>query len=392
MARGGSLLGRKAIPTLKLDFLLDCWNGRHSHISSNSQRENHAWLLELNMLELNNDQRRELINSRQRFEALRSAAARVAAYRGSMVWSRTKGADYLLHSFYDEATGARRQRSLGVRGEETERKKAEFDSGRAEARARHEAALEVMVRQAAINRALGLGRVPLLGAKIIRALGDAGLLGRGLRVIGTHALYAYEAAAGAFIDPSLTTTEDIDLLFDSRAVLRFVATEEVTERGLIGLLKRVDRSFERTSHGFRAANDEGYLVDLVKPLRDPPWGEDCAALAADKNDLTAVEIEGLVWLENAPSFEAMAIDERGAPLKMVTVDPRAFAAHKLWVSRQSSRDPVKRIRDDAQARAVAKLVTTRLEHLVYRADELEMLPRAVFDAAAPLFSKEFGGE
>ena len=173
------------------------------------------------------------------------------------------------------------------------RKKAEFDFGRAEAKARHEAALEVMVRQAAINRALGLGRVPLLGAKIIRALGDAGLLGRGVRVIGTHALYAYEAAAGVFIDPSSTTTEDIDLLFDSRAVLRFVATEEVTERGLIGLLKRVDRSFERTSHGFRAANDEGYLVDLVKPLRDPPWGEDRAALAADKNDLIAVEIEGL---------------------------------------------------------------------------------------------------
>jgi hypothetical protein len=45
------------------------------------------------MLELNNDQRRELINSRQRFEALRSAAARGAANRGSMVLSRTKGAD-----------------------------------------------------------------------------------------------------------------------------------------------------------------------------------------------------------------------------------------------------------------------------------------------------------
>jgi hypothetical protein len=349
-------------------------------------------LVELKMLELNNDQRRELINSRQRFEALRAAAARVAVYRGSMVWSRTKGADYLLRSFYDEATGARRQRSLGVRSEETQRKKVEFDSDRAEAKARHEAALEVMVRQAAINRALGLGRVPLLGAKIIRALDAAGLLGRGLRVIGTHALYAYEAAAGIFIDPGLTTTEDIDLLFDSRAVLRFVATGEVADHGLIGLLKRVDRSFERTSHVFRAANDEGHLVDLVKPLRDPPWDEDRAALAADKNDLTAVEIEGLGWLENAPSFEAMAIDERGAPLNIVTVDPRAFAAHKLWVSRQSSRDPVKRIRDDAQARAVAKLVTTRLEHLDYRADELEMLPRAVFDAAASLFSRETAGE
>lgn len=343
------------------------------------------------MLELNNDQRRELINSRQRFEALRNAAARVAAYRGSMVWSRSKDADYLLRSFYDEATGARRQRSLGVRGAATERKKAEFDSGRAEAKARHDAAREVMVRQAAINRALGLGRVPLLGAKIVRALDDAGLLGRGLRIVGTHALYAYEAAAGVFCEPDITTTEDIDLIFDSRAALRFVATERVAERGLMGLLKRVDRSFERTPQGFRAANDEGYLVDLVKPMRDPPWDEDRSALAADANDLTAVEIEGLIWLENAPSFEAMAIDERGAPLRMLTVDPRAFAAHKLWVSRQPSRDPLKRARDDAQARAVAKLVTTRLEHLAYRADELEMLPRAVFDAAAHLFVREVAG-
>jgi hypothetical protein len=343
------------------------------------------------LLELNNDQRRELINTRQRFEALRAAATRFAAYRGSMVWSSSKGADYLLRSFYDEATGARKQRSLGVRSAETERMKAEFDTGRAEAKARHAAAQEVMARQAAINRAIGLGRVPLLGAKIIRALDDAGLLGRGLRVIGTHALYAYEAAAGVFLDPDVTTTEDMDLLFDSRAVLRFVATEAVAERGLIGLLKRVDRSFERTPQGFRAANDEGYLVDLIKPLRDPPWGEDRAALGADENDLAAVEIDGVVWLENAPSFEAMAIDERGAPLRIITIDPRAFAAHKLWVARQPSRDPVKRVRDEAQARVVAKLVSTRLEHLAYRAEELEMLPRDVFDAALSLFTGPFPG-
>lgn len=344
------------------------------------------------MLELNNDQRRELINSRQRFEALRAAATRVAAYRGSMVWSSTKGADYLLRSFYDETTGARKQRSLGVRSEKTERMKAEYDAGRVEAKARHGAAQEVMARQAAINRALGLGRVPLLGAKIIRALDDAGLLGRGLRVIGTHALYAYEAAAAAFLDPGLTTTEDIDLLFDSRTALRFVATETVAERSLIGLLKRVDRSFERTAHGFRATNDEGYLVDLIKPRRDPPWGEDRSVLGADADDLAAVEIEGLVWLENAPSFEAMAIDERGAPLRIITIDPRVFAAHKLWVARQPSRDPVRRVRDEAQARVVAKLVSTQLQHLEYRAEELEMLPRAVIDAALSLFTRPSASE
>lgn len=348
-------------------------------------------LLEPEMLEPNSDQRRELINTRQRFENLRRAAARRAACRGSMVWSASKGTDYLLRSFYDEATGARRQRSLGPRSNETERLKAEFDAARAEAKARHEAAREVMVRQAAINRALGLGRVPLIAAKIIRTLTDAGLLGRGLRVIGTHALYAYEAAAGLFIEPDLTTTEDIDLLFDSRAALRFVATQDDAGRGLIGLLKRVDRSFERTPQRFRAANDEGYLVDLVKPLREPPWKADRSTLTSGLNDLTAVEIEGLVWLENAPAFEAMAIDERGAPLQMVTVDPRVFAAHKLWLSGRSGRDPAKRYRDAAQARLVAELVTSRLEHLDYRADALEMLPRRVFDAAIPLFNPRPGG-
>jgi hypothetical protein len=49
-----------------LIFLPNCWNARHFHVSSNSQREIHTWLLELNMLELNNDQRRELTTFRQR--------------------------------------------------------------------------------------------------------------------------------------------------------------------------------------------------------------------------------------------------------------------------------------------------------------------------------------
>jgi hypothetical protein len=53
-----------------------------------------------------------------------------------------------------------------------------------------------MVRQAAVNRALGLGRVPLMNARIIRALDKSGLLGAGIRVVGTNAIYAYEAIAG----------------------------------------------------------------------------------------------------------------------------------------------------------------------------------------------------
>ncbi|MGB5087412.1 MAG: nucleotidyltransferase domain-containing protein [Methylocystis silviterrae] len=343
------------------------------------------------MQDFNNDQRREMVNTRQRFEAWRAAALRLVDYRGSMVWSPTKGIDYLLRSSYDRTSAQRRQHSLGARSPETERQKAEFDRGRDQARSRFEAARDALTRQAAINRVLGLGRMPLLGAKIVRALDDAGLLGHGVRIIGTNAIYAYEAAAGVFIDPSLTTTEDIDLLFDSRATLRVMAreglaNEDVAERGLIGLLKRIDRSFEQTAEKFRAVNDEGYLVDLVKPLRAPPWASDRAEISTQENDLSAVEIEGLIWLENAQSFEAVAIDERGGPVRIVTIDPRVFAAHKWWLSHQPSRDPVKRRRDEAQARAVGRLAVGHLEHLAYRKNDLEMLPKAIFDAAAPLFA------
>lgn len=48
----------------------------------------------------------------------------------------------------------------------------------------------VVIGQAAINRAVKLGRVPLVGARIIRAIDDAGLLGNGIRVVGTNAIYA----------------------------------------------------------------------------------------------------------------------------------------------------------------------------------------------------------
>jgi len=41
--------------------------------------------------ELNSDQRREAINTQQRYAALREAKARAEGYGGSMIWTETKG-------------------------------------------------------------------------------------------------------------------------------------------------------------------------------------------------------------------------------------------------------------------------------------------------------------
>lgn len=337
---------------------------------------------------LDGDQRRETVNTRQRFDHFRDAKARADGYRGSMVFATVNGSDYLLRSFYDPKTGRRRQTSLGPRNLDAERTKAEFDTGREEAEDRLAAARDGVERQAGLNRALGLGRVPLLAARIVRALDAAGLLGRGLRVVGTHALYAYEAAAGLRFAPAVTTTDDIDLLLDARASIVLQAGEDLPERSLMGLLRRVDRSFERGRQTYRASNRDGFFVDLVRPMRHPPRQDERSGIADAATDLDAVQIEGLIWNENSPAFIATAIDSRGFPLCMVAPDPRAFAVHKLWMSRRADRDPLKKVRDAAQARAVAGLVARHMPHLPFRPEEMRSFPRDVVAAAAPLFAAE----
>jgi hypothetical protein len=335
--------------------------------------------------ELNGDQRREVVNSQQRYAAYRQAAERAKGYRGSMTWTEIKGHEYLIRSHYDKS-GVRRQTSLGLRSKETEALKHEFEHGRADTQSRLKNLQEVMTRQSAINRAIALGRVPLIGAKIIRALDQAAILGAGVRVLGTNAIYAYEAAAGVHLDPGLTTTEDIDFLFDARGELAFAASEDLTHPSLLRLLQKIDHSFVRSKQTFRAVNDDGYLVDLIKPLRNPPWAEKGQQMGAHADDLLAAEIEGLAWHESAPSFEAVAIDERGEPCRIVATDPRVWAAHKLWLSKRQDREPVKRKRDEAQAQIVGRLVAQYMPNLPYDPAQLKMLPKTVLDAAVPLFS------
>jgi hypothetical protein len=344
----------------------------------------------LNFLELNGDQRRESINTYQRFASWKSAKEEADRFKGSMVWAEDKGSQYLARSDYDRHTGIRRQRSLGPRSSVTEKQKTEFEEGRRRAKELMKHADTVLARQAAINRALKIGRVPDLPARIVRALDNSGLLGVGIRIVGTNAVYAYEATAGVFLDASLTTTEDIDLLFDARRRLRLASSNNLSDQNLMAILRKVDRSFVRDRATFRLRNRDGYLVDLIKPIPNPPWAKESDRISRAKDgrgndDVVAAGIEGLEWLENSPDFEATVIDASGLPLRIVAPDPRAFAIHKFWLAGRLNRPALKRQRDRLQAEAVAQLVTRYLIHLPYEAAELTSVPRELFDAAAPLF-------
>lgn len=320
------------------------------------------------MREMSGDQIRVMTNAVQVFEAWREVDRTFRhSYKGRLSW-RGRQRGYLYRSVGNV------HKLVGPRSPETEKLQADYTAQRTRLRERRKALQQQLDKLAPINRAYRLGRVPRVAADILRALDAEGLLGEHLLVIGTHSLFAYEAAAGVFFDDDLIATTDVDLLWDARRKLKLALLDGEAEwKGVLGILRKVDRTFERSRDGFRAANDAGYLVDLVRPLAADerrcnltgPGGE---------TDLEAAAITGLQWLINAPRFTQVAIGEDGRPVRIACIDPRVFALYKRWMATEApEREPIKRRRDREQAVAVAKLAKERLG-LPFKAKDLSALP------------------
>lgn len=137
-----------------------------------------------------------------------------------------------------------------------------------------------------------------------------------------------------------------------------LATEKLDDKGLHGLLRRVDPTFQPLAGGpFRAANDKGFMVELIAPERDL---RDSAPVTFGPEDLIATKVPNLHWLVNARKQETVVICTDGRPALMRVPDPRAFALHKAWLSRRADREPVKKGRDRAQSVLVADLLLADL--------------------------------
>ena len=333
--------------------------------------------------DLTGEQRRQFIDTQQVYEAwLNADDERLRRFVGSMRWVERNGADYLLRKVRQAET------SLGPRSQETERAFAAFTDGRQRNKDLLAGLSDRLNSLAKVNVAMGLGRVPAIAARILRRCAETNLLGKQLLVVGTNSLFAYEALAGVQISSGLVATGDIDLLFDSRRRISFVTQEKVTQSGLIGILRKVDKSFKPLQpRAFRAVNRDGYLVDLIRPkTKSILEDKSLTSIISIADDLEGAPIDGLQWLINAPKTEAIAIDERGYPVKIPTVDPRVFALHKAWLAQRPDRSAVKAVRDREQAQVAARLATGYL-NLPLDSERLKGLPAALRDAAEKTLSQ-----
>ena len=298
-----------------------------------------------------------------------------------MRWGERNGTEYLLRK-----TG-KTETSLGVRSKETEAAYEAFSRGRADNKTRLTGLSARIDELAPINVAMGLGRVPNIAARILRECDERGLLGEQLVVVGTNALYAYEILAGVHLDSGLVASGDIDLLYDARRHIS-LAVSGLSTNGLIGILQKVDESFTATHpRSFRAANRSGYLVDLIRPEAKDVFKDHLPTALTDlPDDLEGAAIFGLGWLVNSPKLDAIAVDDKGYPVRLVVIDPRAFALHKAWLSKRPDREQTKAMRDLEQAKAAA-IIATRYLKKSFDGSELTALPNALREVAPKLIEE-----
>ena len=313
------------------------------------------------MLEISATIARQYIDAVSTFEALEEAQEEAAQVRGGMYWhagpSSSPESKYLVRT-----TPAGAETSLGSYTPENAAIYERFTQRKRESVERVSGLKAALEQHQRLNRALRVGRVDPLVVALLGRLASTQLSPH-FRVVGTHALYAYEAAAGVRLDSDTLATRDIDLLWDTRKRILFSTQLAKVDSSMLGVLKKVDSTFRiRQSQKYTAVNKDGFEVDIIRRERagDDPHP---IKLSDEDEDFWVVQARRANVLLDFPGFSAVIMATNGTMARMNTVHPATFVAFKRWMANQTEREALKRRRDVLQAEAVQTLLDTYLPHV-----------------------------
>lgn len=297
---------------------------------------------------------RQYIDAVSTFEALEEARDEGAQVRGGMYW-HAGPASSPQSSYLIRTSPAGAETSLGLRTPETEAIYERFMQRKQESAERLAGLKAALAQHQRLNRALRVGRVDPLVVELLNRLSITGLSPH-FRVVGTHALYAYEAAAGLRLQADALATRDMDLLWDTRKRLQFATQLARVDSSMLGVLKKVDSTFRlRKSQLYTAVNKDGFEVDIIRRERvaDDPHP---IKLSDAEEDFWVAQARRANVLLDAPPFSAVIVASNGAMARMHTVHPATFVAFKRWMAGLREREAIKRRRDVLQADVVQALV------------------------------------
>lgn len=309
-------------------------------------------------IDIGEDARRQYIDAQATFTAWEAARKAASEVRGGMYWKRHGEAEYLIRT-----SPSNSQKSLGARSEKTEQIYQNFTVRKTEAEQRLTDLSSALERQQRMNRALFVGRAPRILIDILNKLAKEGL-SEYFTVIGTHALYAYEAAAGVrFGEAAALATQDVDLLLDTRKRLSFITQMSHVGSSVLKLIQKVDPTFKiRHDQKQTAVNSKGFEVDIIR--REPKEGDPHPLRLTEEDDeFYAVPARNAGLLLDGPRFSAMVVSSTGHMARMNTISPVTFVRFKRWMAEQPDRDAMKRQRDILQANMVEELIVEYLPHI-----------------------------
>lgn len=309
------------------------------------------------------DQCRQYLDAAGVFREHAKARQEMARVRGSMIWRDLGGKKYLIRT---SASGG--QKSLGPQSDETLGLFERFMARKERSASRYKSLAGQMTQMQRRNKAEFVGRVPKVVVSVLAALDHAGV-GEDFLAVGTHAMYAYEAACGVRVGSAAMATRDVDLLYDTRRHMKFVSALRKMDTSVIGILQKADKTFRVMPDQLQTAvNGDGFEVDIIRRMArdDDPHP---LRMSDRDEDLWAAQVPTGNRLVSGRRFEQMVVAANGDMAWMRTVHPLDFIQVKQWLAALPTRDPLKRRKDALQADVVGHLWNEYLQHLDRFADK-----------------------
>ena len=272
------------------------------------------------------NQLRQYTDAAAVFEAHGRAEKEAQTVRGSMFWRDLRGSRTLIRT---SAAGA--QHSLGKESEQTRVIFSSFMDRKEQLEQRRKTLAAKLKEMRRLNKVYGVGRTPQVVVSLLQAMDRAGIAEQ-FQAVGTHALYAYEAACGVRVGTEALATRYVDLLYDTRQHVSFVTTTTRLDASLISVFRKADKTFRvRREQLQTAVNDDVFEIDVIQRVPER-------------------------------RHKQMVVSARGDMALMRTVHPLDFIRAKTALAASVDRDPLKRPKDRLQAQVVQRLWDEYLSH------------------------------
>ena len=314
-----------------------------------------------NFIEYNNDQRKAYVNIEHIYSTYLELFHRYnKSYRYKMVWNKSGVSSYLQKRCYD--TGG--CTSLGKKSEKTEAIKQKFESQKLELKTSLKKYKKLLEKHEKISKFEKINRVPKVLANLLRIINEYGLDDK-IIIIGTNALYSYEAKCGVFMEDEHLATYDIDIFNKRETKISVALKTKLPQKTLKAILQDTDKSFSKSKETpYRFFNDDGIVVEIITQIPRKEQEQD------DFSGVLNLEIDGIKWLRSSELYKVMVIGENGVCANMTTIKPLEYAIYKYWLGKHERKDYIKQQRDISQSKLVTRLIVEYMPNIEIKEEAL----------------------